>query len=90
MSSTSIVGYTYQTENLCTGCTRAFALRLGNFSDDLSDSTEALLDRLAGEVGVDRYDERSYDSEQFPKVIFDSQVEDAEERCGRCSEPLIG
>lgn len=90
MSSTSIVGYTYQAENLCTGCTRTLALRLGSFGDDLNDSTETLLDRLADVVGVDRFDERSYDSEQFPKVIFDSQVEDAEERCGGCSEPLIG
>ena len=90
MSSTSIVGYTYQAENLCTGCTRTLAMRWGGFDDGAATSTEALLDRLAGVVGVDRYDERSYDSDDFPKVIFDSQVEDSDERCGSCGESLIG
>lgn len=87
MSNTDIVGYTYNTENLCPNCLRDVVVHWRNADATLP--VEALLDALAAEVGINRYDERTYDSGRFPKVIFDSQVEDDSELCGNCHEPLI-
>ncbi len=46
-------------------------------------TTEANLDELAATFGFDRYDEWSYDSDDFPKVIFSIDVVEFEcEGCG--------
>lgn len=52
--------------------------------------TETTLDNLAGIVGIDRYDERSFDSDYFPKVIFASQFDSENDYCSHCGKPLIG
>lgn len=39
-------------------------------------------------MGIDRTDETSYDSGDFPKVIVADQVE-ASERCGLCGTALL-
>lgn len=52
-----------------------------------SESVEDVLDQLARDRGIDRYDERSYDSGDFPKVILDSMIE-GPEYCGECWEEL--
>ncbi|KLI09380.1 MULTISPECIES: hypothetical protein [Mycobacteriaceae] len=90
MASTDIVGYTFQAENLCPTCMRDKVITWGRFDPESTASTESLLADLAKVVGVDHMNERTYDSGDFPKVVFDSQVEDSEERCGGCHEPLIG
>ena len=46
--------------------------------------TEDVLDQCAGALAVDRWDETSYDSDEFPKVVFADWVD--EEVCGRCGE----
>ena len=38
-------------------------------------SIEDVLDQHAGGLGIDRHDERSYDSSEHPKVIFESQLD---------------
>jgi hypothetical protein len=48
---------------------------------------EDLLDQCAGAMAIDREDEYSFDSGDFPKVIFASSVEDGE-CCGRCGNEL--
>lgn len=73
MHATTIVGYTYDADTYCDGCT----------VDMLGP-----LDELAESLGIDPEDERSYDSSDFPKVIFADSVED-DEHCGRCHELLI-
>jgi hypothetical protein len=60
---------------------------------------EDQLDGLARNLGIDRENERTYDSGDFPKVIFADQVitpADAADPtdavvdiCGGCAEPLI-
>lgn len=42
---------------------------------------EWLLDQWAGWCDIDRQNEHTFDSDDFPKVIFASQVEDTE-HCG--------
>lgn len=71
----SPVGYTYSADQYCLDCTvievrRAFKLN-GNAGRRPSacNCPECVLDRLARTVGVDRYDEGSYDSGHFPKSI---------------------
>jgi hypothetical protein len=80
---TDIVGYTFNGDEYCPGCI------LNMFGNVLDTSAEALMDREAAALGIDRQDERSYDSGDFPKVIFGSDVESDEERCGGCGESLI-
>lgn len=58
------------------------------------------LDEIAAAFGIDRYDEHSFDSGDFPKVIFADQVHDGcsadngyepgqcGDRCATCHEPL--
>ncbi len=48
---------------------------------------ETALDFIAKLQGIDRYDEATYDSEDFPKVVFRDQVED-DDVCGICFDTL--
>jgi hypothetical protein len=89
--SYAISGYAYQADLICTDCARAaaaFALAapgeaafMGRPTD--GDNTEAFLDRWAASVGIDRMDERTYDSGDFPKVVFFDGLEGTE-TCGEC------
>lgn len=89
--STDIVGYTFQAENLCLDCAHSLSVRLFREAGGKVESmlVETNLDAAATYLGIDRHDESTFDSGDFPKVIFDSQVEDGE-TCGACGEPLIG
>lgn len=92
----TIVGYTLNGETLCTRCMRTTAATIlaapgkaafqGRPSD--GDSTEQFLDRWAARDDVDRKDEQSFDSGDFPKVILAVQVEDTE-ACDNCGSDLI-
>ncbi|KUJ71017.1 hypothetical protein ACZ90_00390 [Streptomyces albus subsp. albus] len=83
----TIVGYTFAADTYCADDCVITALGEPLSSDCPTIETE--LDRIADAREIDRDDERSFDSDTFPKVIFASQVESDEERCGACSEPLL-
>ena len=76
-----IVGYTFQAETLCPTCTlTALPTGGGETFDGWRDATERMstednLAELAVAFGIDRQDERSFDSGDFPKVIFSSDTE---------------
>lgn len=82
MHATDIVGYMFQVDIWHGPCLPLLAMGVEN-------SVEDALDAIAVDRGVDREDERSFDSDEFPKVIFASQVECTEERCGGCGESLL-
>lgn len=87
MKSDDIVGYTYDTETLCPQCTLESVV----LNPDLFDSNiEKALDQVAETLGIDRQDEKTFDSNSFPKVIFEVQVESSEEKCDHCGESLVG
>lgn len=86
MKAWAIVGYTYRAETYCPACLPA-ALTPTGHNTLTTEPTETLLDGLALAAGIDRGDERAFDSDAFPKVIFASQVE--EDTCGACGAPLI-
>lgn len=50
---------------------------------------EATLDSLAIDRGLDRGDEHTYDSGHFPKVVFASEPDTEQDRCGRCHESIV-
>ena len=49
-------------------------------------STEENLSEIAAAFGIDRMNEHTYDSDNFPKVIFRDMAED--ERCDHCGEVI--
>lgn len=91
----TIVGYAFQAEILCPGCTiKALPTGEGQSFDGWEDmstppmSAEANLSEIAAVFGIDREDEATFDSGYFPKVVFSDQAEEGEE-CGHCGEALV-
>lgn len=89
-----IVGYTYNADIYCRECMWEIAVNWVDLPEDLHEKArhmgvEDALDLLAKQLGVDRHDERSYDSGDFPKVVFESQACDEEhDFCGGCNGKL--
>lgn len=84
-----VIGYTFQAETLCSSCViDALPTCEGEAFDGWADVTgrmgaEENLNELAAAFGIDRMDEHSFDSGDFPKVIFASQVDgDTCDKCG--------
>ncbi len=85
MNSWQIVAYTYQAEILCPGCTqkKVYATHLDSLSPAAQDLTpEVMLDQLA------EYLLLGFDSDDFPKLVLASQVDEAED-CGECGEAIV-
>ena len=91
MKAYDVVGYTYQADILCPSCVRYVAASVAEQHGHAADFVP--LDRLmtawASIAGFDAEDESSYDSDDFPKVIFAAQVDDDGESCAECGEELI-
>lgn len=69
--SDDIVGYTYRAENYTPAGLIERMVRDGNLSPAARDmSAEDVLDQHAGACAIDRYEEHTFDSNEFPKVIF--------------------
>lgn len=92
MKSWEIAGYTFRAANYHPGCLlEVMPFGPGEAFDGWRTTSlitvEENLDELAAAFGVNRQNESSFDSGDFPKVIFADSVEDDEE-CGKCGEPL--
>jgi hypothetical protein len=94
----TIVGYTFQADQYCPdhiaeAVRPTIDFELGYPVDadggEYPWDTEWLLDQWAIALEIDRYDEHTFDTDDFPKVIFAGQVED-DEYCGNadCEETL--
>lgn len=88
-----ISAYTYQADLLCPSCvldamTTDGTKRPGYAAAALGRDPEQALDALAAVAMLDRYDEHSFDSDEFPKVVFADQVEPGD-RCGACGSPFL-
>lgn len=90
--ASDIVAYTFNADTYCPDCIIGrVTVNPGDthHSDPRKrDNVEALLDSLARIQGIDRTDERTYDSGDFPKVVFADQVwgNEEDEYCGSCGE----
>lgn len=83
-----IEAYTYDGEILCPTCVIERMIERREASPAARDmGTEAALDQIAEANAIDRQDEHSFDSRDFPKVVFQSQIEDDTE-CDRCGKEL--
>ena len=81
--SDDITAYTYKADIVCPLCI-IDALPSGLEDLDFAPGdVETALDAIAKLQGIDRCDETTYDSGEFPKVIFRDQVEDGNV-CGVC------
>lgn len=90
-SATDVVGFTFEADLICPPCLRAIAARYAESNGKAADfvALPELLKFWADREGWDADDESSYDSSDFPKVVFGSMVESSEEKCGWCDESLI-
>lgn len=83
-NAADIAAYTYNADMWCESC---ICFKFEQPEDEapsaMRHNAEAILDYAAKKRGIDRYDEHSYDSDEFPKVVFVSQIE-YDERCGEC------
>lgn len=74
MNAATIVGYTFRAENYTpAGVIEALTFQFDDWVFDASDP-ETALDDLATFLRIDRSDENSFHTDEFPKVIFASQV----------------
>lgn len=88
MALTDIVGYTYQADTYCPTCAVAhLVLDLKAAPAAVDMDPEDAIRQCVEAAGFDYDDLRTYDSDEFPKPVFSSQIED-EEHCGGCREPL--
>lgn len=94
-----IVGYTFEGERWCEDCLRKAALTGAaeagsSYMWGDSGSTEDILAEWAGVLGLDRDDEKSFDTSEFPKVITKQQAEHdqgdgCEPHCRGCGLRLL-
>lgn len=93
MRADEIVGYSFRADIYCPEDTadavaryvdRQFGLYAGKMAYE---TVEEYLGRVAGHLGIDRYDERTFDSDEFPKVIFPNMADS--EYCGTCLQQLL-
>jgi len=83
-----IVGYQYQADQYCPDCLNREMTPTGHNAVTML-PMEEVLDRLADAAGIDRTDEWSFDSDDFPKVILAVQIGGSDrDRCGRCGEVM--
>jgi hypothetical protein len=78
-----IVAYTYRADLLCPSCA-LWAVQPGC----VAIKVELTLDDIARRKGIDRYDESSFDSSVFPKVVFRDQLDAEHRHCDDCGEEL--
>jgi len=96
MNAADIAGYTLQADLVCPPCMVVLIQKTWPEHFD----AEQGLDVAARFIGINREDESSFDSGDFPKVIFVGQVHDectlengyepgqCGNQCGQCGNPL--
>lgn len=83
-----IAAYTYRAETQCSACLTDAMIAAGDASPAARDMpTEDVLDQCAGASAIDRDDEASFDSDEFPKVVCLHQLSDGA-TCDACRSEL--
>lgn len=82
------VGYDYRGDTLCPSCTVQALIDRHLLPEEAKEVAEAVaLNEAALRSGIDRDDERSYDSGKFPKTIDTLSIED-HEHCYTCYKEI--
>jgi len=95
MKAWTVVGYTFNADTYCPDCIvgvlptgEGEAFDGWTLASGVSMSTEDNLSEIAYAFQIDRMDESSFDSGEFPKVIFASDASESD-TCGQCFETLL-
>lgn len=82
-----IAGYSYQAQLICKECARRLARRSNPDPAPVpSLRAEDELRDWARSIGLDREEEDTFDSGDFPKVVFWSEVPAGDFSCDECGE----
>lgn len=85
----SVVAYVYRAEIVCPKCLRRSLYNEKKISIEMKTfAPEDILDSIAEELGLNRYDEYSFDSDYFPKVIFSTDAEFGYDECHKCGKSV--
>lgn len=77
VNAADIAGYTYNVENFTPEQLIEAMVSAGELSPAARDmDVEDALDQLAEVYAIDRDDEHSFDSSEFPKIIFVDQLDE--------------
>lgn len=90
-NSADIVGYMYKADLYCPRCIVGKTQKVWSPNEPEPMEAEAILDRLAQYLYIDRNDESSFDSGEFPKVVYGHMIsrgQGDDDRCGSCGEVL--
>jgi hypothetical protein len=83
-----IAAYLYRADIYCPACIIEAMIARRDASPTARDmAVEAVLDQCAEAFAIDRHDEISFDSSEFPKVVLRADVADGD-RCGACHDEL--
>lgn len=81
--------YDYEDARWCSACVIERLLGRFELRDvSMAMDDEVCLDRLAVALGLDRYDEPSYDSANFPKAVLADQLAGDSQACCACRREL--
>ncbi len=80
----TVCAYIYKADIYCPGCI-PYILTANPVFQELP--TEEILHRMALDFGIDRLDENTFDSDEFPKVVFGDFLT-KDDSCARCGEQL--
>ena len=83
-----IAAHLYRADLRCPTCTIEVMIAYRDASTAARDMpVEDVLDQCAEAMAVDRHDETSYDSSEFPKVVLRIDLAD-DDHCGACRNQL--
>lgn len=105
IKSFDIIGYDFNASTYCDGV--CVLVAMGAVAKDVADAVtyitdvtllfgeagtvEGALDYLADRRGINRYDERTFDQSEFPKIVFGhAEYPDYCPRCAGCGGVLDG
>jgi hypothetical protein len=100
MHATDIVAYTFQADTFHPDCVLPLVKSAYPLDYPIAATIETwagpedILRTVAKSLRIDSDDEHTFDSGDFPKVVFASQVDDSDpdhgpETCGACHERII-
>ncbi|MGE3689388.1 MAG: hypothetical protein AB7J47_23855 [Acidimicrobiia bacterium] len=86
--SDDLAAYTYRADLYCPACVINAMITHRDASPPARDMTaEAVLDQCADAMAIDRSDETSFDSSEFPQPVFLDTVA-PDDRCAACHGSL--
>lgn len=81
----TIIGYSYKANTFCPECLVNVLKKEGKIMKSFKVlNIEETLDVLSDAEGIPRDDEWEFDSDEFPKVIFDIDCDFGIDFCGEC------